>query len=280
MSLNIAGTTFKATGTPTSRPLANRLGEIKNVKDFDAVGDGVADDTTAIQNAVNWTSGANRGTIYFPVGTYKVTNPVTFNYDGNLSICFRGEGSASLIQGTVNGYIFDRSLVTPNNTIGGRIFEKLSLVNGSSTANTGCIRVGSSSGVYIRDCVIKGQVGITTEDSVGNSSQNVLLQTVLFTGPQQSGCNGLIMGGSGAVMGCRAINWDVAFRLYGNGFDFSGFRGEENNTMFLLGVDSGGNAVGASGFSIKSGTAEGNWTTVDFAGPCTGFALSAFGSLG
>ena len=43
-----------------------------NVKKFGAKGDGVADDTTAIQNALNSLSTGQK--IYFPIGTYLVTN--------------------------------------------------------------------------------------------------------------------------------------------------------------------------------------------------------------
>jgi hypothetical protein len=43
-----------------------------NVRDFGAVGDGTADDTTAIQNAIN--DGQSNGKpIFLPVGTYRVT---------------------------------------------------------------------------------------------------------------------------------------------------------------------------------------------------------------
>src|SRR5262249_15956614 len=57
---------FPATGAPASRTMPDRLAEVHNVKDFGAVGSGAVDDWGAIQNAVNWTSGPNRGTIYFP----------------------------------------------------------------------------------------------------------------------------------------------------------------------------------------------------------------------
>src|SRR5262249_21385700 len=126
---------------------------IKNVKDFGAVGNGSVDDTAAIQAAVNWTSGANRGTIYFPLGRYVVSSPITFNYNGNLSICFRGD-IGTVVFGNVNGYIFDRHLATPNNTPGGRVFERLNIQNGNPTG--GCIRIGSSMGAVIRDCVLSG----------------------------------------------------------------------------------------------------------------------------
>src|ERR1700722_818420 len=73
---------FPATGTPTPRTMPDRLAEIKNVKDFGAIGDGSHDDSANIQAAIDWTNGANRGVIFFPLGSYKVTTPLTFNYNG------------------------------------------------------------------------------------------------------------------------------------------------------------------------------------------------------
>lgn len=60
----------KAAGSTTSRSLKDRFADIINVKDFGAVGDGVTDDTTAIQTALN--SAINKA-VFFPVGVYIVS---------------------------------------------------------------------------------------------------------------------------------------------------------------------------------------------------------------
>ena len=41
-----------------------------------------------------------------------------------------------------------------------------------------------------------------------------------------------------------------------------------------------GNPAGASGFAIVSGTTEGDWTSIDIAGPCKGFYIGSVGMLG
>lgn len=62
-------TNITATGSNTARSLANRFADVVNVKDFGAKGDGVTDDTAAIQAAIN----SNRRVVV-PLGTYRTTS--------------------------------------------------------------------------------------------------------------------------------------------------------------------------------------------------------------
>lgn len=69
--------TVTATGTTTPRTLPDRFADAVSVKDFGAVGDGVADDTAAF-NSAHASLPANGGQIYVPPGTYKVSTSISF----------------------------------------------------------------------------------------------------------------------------------------------------------------------------------------------------------
>ena len=84
-------------GSNVTRQVYERLTDYVSVKDFGAVGDGVADDTDAIENALN-----NGGEIFFPAGTYKMTRPVVLD---NNSVHLRGTGEQSKILASPSGNV-------------------------------------------------------------------------------------------------------------------------------------------------------------------------------
>jgi hypothetical protein len=103
-----------ASGATTARPLAARFSETVNVKDFGAAGNGVTDDTVAIQAAFAAT--ADGSTIVFPAGSYVVAPVATVQYHdlgapngvrktavtvtGRKNLTVRGDGTVNII---VNG---------------------------------------------------------------------------------------------------------------------------------------------------------------------------------
>ena len=71
-----------------------------NVKDFGAFGNGVTDDTVAIQAAVDACGTLGGGVVWFPPGTYVVSDTVAVNYD---FVTLAGAGMASKIVSHVIG---------------------------------------------------------------------------------------------------------------------------------------------------------------------------------
>ena len=120
---------FRQTGTgATARTVDAKLKETVSVTDFGAVGDGVTDDTAAIQAALNASSN-----IYLPSGTYKTTAPLLLNSNNIIT----GAGISSVIKNTTNLSVIKS--ITPT---GSRIY----FVGGSNfkiEGNTAGVVVGS-----------------------------------------------------------------------------------------------------------------------------------------
>src|SRR6516162_8932824 len=127
MTTQFATFQFQASGpgVTTAITLPDRLAYVKNVKDFGAKGDGVTDDLAAITAALNWTSDRNKGTIYFPPGTYYVSGPINFAGPGGLnSVRWLGEMGLSVITGNFSDFIFKYPGADQSN-----IWEKLTIIN-------------------------------------------------------------------------------------------------------------------------------------------------------
>lgn len=93
--------TFLQAGTSaTQRTALAKLRDTVSVKDFGAVGNGVADDTVAIQTAIDAVS-ANGGTVEFPPGTYRIARNIGTNDRWGIKVTgsnvrLQGSGAAIL----------------------------------------------------------------------------------------------------------------------------------------------------------------------------------------
>ena len=88
---------------PAYEPTLRSVETAFNVNSFLARGDGVTDDTAAIQKAINACAAAGGGVVYFPAGVYLISSTLTINAD-NVQI--EGAGWAAQIMpaaGWTNG---------------------------------------------------------------------------------------------------------------------------------------------------------------------------------
>lgn len=157
---------------------------------FGAVGDGVADDTAAIQAALDSVK-TTGGTIIFPPGVYKLTASVYFY--SNQRLIF--EGGAVLMQGAgINNLMMNYSTAdkggydaTENVEIIGATFD-----GGSYTINNTLFGVCHSRNIVLRDCRFVNAYGIWHNVEI-NSSKNVLIDRCYFEGSRKTGQNGCMI---------------------------------------------------------------------------------------
>ena len=137
-------TPILATESTTSRTLQDRFADVVNVKDFGAVGDGVTDDTVAINLAITAITSSGGGVIKFSVGKYLVSSTININSSGIYLI-----GDAETVSYIVNG-----SSNTPAISFG--TGSTLQYCGGVSkmgfTCKTGVIGVVGQTGISVNYC--------------------------------------------------------------------------------------------------------------------------------
>jgi len=135
-----------------NRPFNEKLQEVVSVKDFGAVGDGVASDDVAVQKAIDYMYANNICTLYFPDGTYYFNQPVTILFDGVPALnSFRFIGTSTACMGSASnpGPLYSGSTITGKTGITSMfIFSKTDLTVGNGYAFE-CSNISFISGLGI-----------------------------------------------------------------------------------------------------------------------------------
>lgn len=174
------------------RTVEAKLRESISVKDFGAVGDGVTDDTAAIQAAANTTL-----PIFVPAGTYILSSAITFS--GVAAVRGEGIGRSILQWSTTNGFevtgvlgnnnpvlLSDFSMLTSGDAVG-----KAIVVDNTAQSASGIIQNRTSVRLIVRDVAVlgNGAVNLTGWES-GLYCTDVLHATIdgfHFTGNHSVG---------------------------------------------------------------------------------------------
>ena len=172
--------------TGITRTISDRLQDTVSVKDFGAVGDGVTDDTAAIQAAVDNVTETH---IYFPKGTYKITAPI--NLKSNITI--EGGGREhTLIQASGNFPILQH-VGGPTNTVGDVTIRSVQ-IRGQANTNDKQFGIFCDWGSLwvIEDCSFRlckiGYFQGTSRNNVITNCDFILCDTAMWFGPiDQSG---------------------------------------------------------------------------------------------
>jgi hypothetical protein len=178
--------TYKESGGATSRTVKAKFAEIWiSVKDFGAVGDGIAIDTTAIQAAMSRAkvlssaSGVTGATVWFPPGVYVIDQALTLSSATGVTLRGGGAGSTQIwsTNGTANGFTFTSCstfelsglrLLPPDTT--GSTGVGISLVNCSSVHVADMVLDNNNGGLFL--CALKalGSGGISSSIHIDRCS--------------------------------------------------------------------------------------------------------------
>jgi len=183
-AINQLGFLAAGTGAVTTT-IQTKLRETVSVKDFGAVGNGIADDSAAVQAAINTMTAG--GTLMFPFGTYKINTSILVPYS-NITII----GNGSTINATTlsyaaatrgSGAVF--RFVTPNATTTTTL---ASTAAAGSTTITLTSATGAAVGKLIRSISNEVQYRNSTAIAYYNDQNkivNVVGSTVTLESPLQ-----------------------------------------------------------------------------------------------
>lgn len=196
----------------TRGPL-DRLNDMTNVKDFGAVGDGIADDTTAITAAI--ASIASQGCLYFPPGVYLTTGILLPKYveisvDGGGSATLKAAAGATAVLSVEydisrGGHRFIRDITIDGDGVAGVI----GIASGGPTA---AVLYLGMQGVFIRGCYLGFSLYSAMEHSLYDcTAYQCTIGGLLCGDPTNGG------GSANAFIRCAFQDCTVGFLYDANG---------------------------------------------------------------
>jgi len=151
--------------------LARYTPEVYNVKGFRAVGNGLSDDTLAIQMAIDAAYNAGGGSVYVPPGNYIVSSSITLKYRVNLVGAGDKNNNASrisaasgmfspvLVNDQVNGTVIGTGEDGNSQRINSSSVRHLAIINRQVSHDADAVRLTNCWTFDFFDCYIQSYYG-------------------------------------------------------------------------------------------------------------------------
>jgi hypothetical protein len=155
---------FTQTGTgAAARTVEKKLRDLRSVTDFGAVGDGVADDTAAIQAAIDASYGKK---LFFPQGQYRITSTLIVDVYANA-------GANNL-----GVHLFGEAMGPLSGSLSGTRLQIIGSINGINVRNT--TASPGDAKIIIEDMMVYGDGANTAGGSgiIANLANNLLLRNL------------------------------------------------------------------------------------------------------
>ena len=230
-------------GTAYPRQLRYRFGDVVNVKDFGAQGDGTTDDTAAIMRAMQFAYRHPKSTVFFPRGEYLKSDAICL--PSQVTLASLG-ATIKNVPGNTSRWIttglgFEEAALIAYDSLSDISIEGF-IFQGNGETLTASVSAGYCTGVTIRNCVFR-DIGTFHAVEI-MSCKNVLIEDCRFEG---------FVEGSGTNY-AEAIQFDASYvsedtppgpRGSGNGLPTRHaiirnctFTKSETNGYFMTGVGS------------------------------------------
>lgn len=212
-------TSVIAQGSSAARTLADRFGELVNVKDYGAVGDGVANDTAAFQAAA--AALTEYSVFYMPAGRYVVYQTVEIVPD-NVTIAGHSQQTTRILFGNstddlfrisgdfiqISGFLVQASGVASSGTL----FElekgaNSYISNLFTDGGYNIINFGTDSGqIFVSDCVLNNNSHNTIYLGAAFHGAAIIRDIHMFTSGDNDGSGIEVLGGEGGTFEFARIN--------------------------------------------------------------------------